>query len=147
VGHQVEYLIDVLPGAARAWLSELVGWWTEPKSLDVMPYGEFQWGELSLLAELGPKACRIRVPQIKYSWLIAGHAASLESVARLETWLSESLPSVRAVRVDELLRIGWESHTGLEWQQWPDPVGMLRDWLLSSGQDAAYFRLLPNEQR
>jgi hypothetical protein len=87
------------------------------------------------------------VPQIKYSWLIAAHTPSVERIARLEGWLSESLPCVRAVRVDELLWLDWKSHSEREWWQWPDPVLALRGWLLSTGQDAAYFRLLPDAQR
>jgi hypothetical protein len=146
MGYQVEYLIDVLPARARGWLSALPGWWAEPESPDDLPDGEFQWGDLSLHVELGLRACRLRVPQIKYSWLIADHAPSLKQIARLEDWLCGSLPGVRAVRVDEFLRQEWESRSGREWQEWPNAVGALRDWLLSSRQDARHFRLLANEE-
>ena len=147
MGHQVEYLIDLPAARARAWLSVLPGWWAEPESPGELPYGEFQWGDLSLHADLGPTACRLRAPAIRYSGLVGGHAGSLEQVARLERWLAQSLPGVRAVRVDELLRLDWESQSGRAWQDWPDPVGALRQWLLASGQDTRYFRLLLDEQR
>jgi len=145
MGHQVEYVVDLPPARADEWLSPLPGWWAEPKSPGELPYGEFEWGGQSLHADLGPVACQIRVPQIKYSWVTADHAASLAWVARFEDWLSEALPGVRAVRVDELLRLNWESESGREWYQWPDPIRALRDWLLGRGEDARYFRLLPAE--
>ncbi len=109
--------------------------------------GEFQWGELWLHPVLGPAASQVRVPSIRYSGLIGGHVPSLEQVGRLEVWLSISLSDVLAIRVDELLRLDWESDSGHEWWQWPDPVQALRNWLLATGQDARYFRLLPNEER
>jgi hypothetical protein len=146
VGHQVEYLIDVQPARARVWLASLDGWWAEPESPDKVLYGEFQGSDLSLHARLGPAACQVCVPQIKYSWLIADHAPALEQTARLESWLSGSIPCVKAVRIDELLRLDWESQTGREWQEWPNPVEALLEWLLSSGQEAAHFRLLPDNR-
>ena len=147
MGHQVEYMIDVEPARAREWLSPLPGRWVEPESADVMPFGEFEWRGLSLHAELGPVALLVSVPQIKYSWLIGDHAPSVEQIARLEGWMSESLAGAQSVRVDELLRLEWESQSKREWQKWPDPTRTLRNWLLSSRQDAAYFRLLPTEQK
>jgi hypothetical protein len=145
MGHQVEYLIDVQPVRARAWLASLDGWWADPKSPDEVPYGKFQWFNLSLHTRLGPTACQVCVIPIKYSWLIADHAPALEQIARLENWLSESLPTVQAVRIDELLRLDWESQTGREWQEWSNPAEALRHWLLTSGQEAAHFRLLPDK--
>jgi hypothetical protein len=75
------------------------GWWAEPEAAGDLPSGEFQRNGLSLHDDLGPAACQIRVPQIKYSWLTGHHAPSLEQVARLEDWLAASLPGVRAVQV------------------------------------------------
>jgi hypothetical protein len=147
VGHQVEYVIDLPPAPAREWLSSLSGWWAELGSPDEMPWGEFEWGGQALHADLGPAACQVTVACIKYSWLIGDHEPSLTWVARFEAWLSEALPGVRAVRLDELVRLRWESESGREWERWPDPVRALRDWLLASDQDAAYFRLLPDTER
>ena len=53
-------------------------------------------------------ACQVRVPEIKYSGLISEHASPVAWVARFEDWLSETLPGVRVVRLDELLRLEWE---------------------------------------
>ncbi len=147
MGHQVEYVIGLPPVPAREWLSSLSGWWAELGSPDEMPWGEFDWDGQTLHAYLGPAACHVRVPCIKYSWLIGGHEPSLAWVARFEAWLSETLPGVRAVRLDELLRLRWEAWSGREWGRWPDPVRTLRDWLLASDQDAAYYRLLPDAER
>ncbi len=146
MAHQVEYLIDLPPARARAWLSALPGWWAEPEAGGEMPYGEFQWEALALHAALGPTACQVAAPQIRYSWLLGGHPSAVTQIARLEGWLSASLPGVRAVRVDELLRLDWEAQTGREWEDRADPVTELRQWLRSTGQDAAHFRLLPDEQ-
>lgn len=146
MGHQVEYLIDLPHARAQEWLSTIPGWWAEPEATGELPYGEFEWSDISLHADLCHAACHVVVPRIKYSWLVGDHAPSMEQVARLEGWLSDSLPGVRVIRLDELLRFDWESQSAREWWQWPDPVRALRDWLLSSGQDAAYFRLLPDER-
>lgn len=147
MGHQVEYLIDRPPAPARAWLSSLSGWWAELGSPEERPWGEFEWGGQALHADLGPVACHVSVPCIKYSWLIGSNEQSLAWVARFEAWLSGALSGVLAVRVDELLRLEWESQSKREWWQWPDAVRALRGWLIASGQDAAYFRLLPDEQK
>ena len=147
MGHQVEYVIDLPLARAREWLSTLPSWWAEPESPDQLPYGEFEWGGRSLHAELGPMACQLRVPQIKYSWLIGEDAPSVDWVARFEDWLSEQLPGIRAVRLDELLRLEWEARAGRPWQEIPDPVGALWRWLPSHLYGPAYFRLLPEEPR
>ena len=144
MGHQVEYVIDLPPAPAREWLSSLDGWWAAPESPDEMPWGEFAWGGKSLHATLGPVACWVRVPQIKYSWLL-DPSPSVEWVARFERYLCEALPGVRAVRLDELVRIQWEAWTGREWEELPDPVGSLWGWLPSHEYGPDYFRLLPGE--
>ena len=147
MGHQVEYVIDLPPAPVREWLSSLSGWWAELESPGEIPWGEFEWGGQALHADLGPAACQVRVPCIKYSWLIGDHEASLAWVARFEAWLPEALAGVRAVRVDELLRLDWESQSGRELWQWPDPVRSLREWLLASGQDAHVRAFLKSSER
>lgn len=143
MGHQVEYLIEIPQQSASRWLSTLSGWWAEPESTEEPPHGIFQWGELSLHTVLGPKACQISVPKIKYSWLIANDPPSLEQIARLEEWLSKSFFCAGIVRLDELLWLDWESQSSEKWWQLPDPLSSLRSWLLSTEQDPAYFRLFP----
>lgn len=146
MGHQVEYMIDLPPAPARGWLSSLDGWWAAPDSPREMPSGEFAWGGQSLHATLGPVACWVRVPWIKYSWLL-DPSPSVEWVVRFEQYLYAALSGVRAVRLDELVRIQWEAWAGREWDELPDPVGSLWGWLPSHECGPEYFRLLPVEQR
>ena len=147
MGHQVEYVIDLPPTRAREWLSSLPGYWAEPESPEESPYGEFEWGGLVLDADLAPTACHVCVPEIKYSWLIGDDAPSLDWVTRFEAWLAEVLPGVRAVRLDEFVRLEWEAQAGRPWKEIPDPVGDLQGWLPSHDCGPAYFRLLPEDQR
>jgi hypothetical protein len=142
MGYQVQYVIDLPPARAREWLSALPGWWVKPEPPCELPYGEFEWGGQSLHVDLGPVACSVRVPRIKYSWLIGAHAPSVEWVARFEGWLSEALPGVRAVRLDEQVREQWEVWAGRSWEELPDPVGSLRGWLPSHECGPDYFRFL-----
>jgi hypothetical protein len=146
MGHQVEYVIDLPPPRAREWLSTLPGWWAEPGAPGQLPYGEFEWGGRALHADLGPMACQVRVPEIKYSWLIGTPAPSLAWVARFEDWLSETLPGVRAVRLDEVLRLEWEAQAGRPWEEIPDPVGALRRLLPSREDWPSHFRVLSEER-
>jgi hypothetical protein len=147
VGYQVEYLIDLPPAPAREWLSALDGWWATPESSDELPWGEFAWGGQALHADLGPVAGWVRVPCIKYSWLIHGDEPSVEWVTRFERYLCATLPGIRMVRLDELVRIQWEAWAGREWAELPDPVGSLWGWLPTHEYGSDYFRLLPAEQR
>jgi hypothetical protein len=146
MGHQVEYVIDLPPARAREWLSSLGGWWAISESPDEMPWGEFAWGGQALHATLGPVACWVCVLRIKYSWLL-DPSSSVEWVARFEGWLCETLPGVRAVRLDELVRIQWEGWAGRPWEEMPDPVGSQWEWLPSHEYGPEYFRLLPGEQK
>jgi hypothetical protein len=146
MGHQLEYLVALPLPSAQEWLSRLDGWWATPEAPDEKPWGEFLWAGLSLLAELAPAACHLRVPGIKYSWLIGDHGPSLDRVAQFEHWLAGSLPGVQAVRVDELLRLQWESRFGRTWDQRPDPVRAIGEWLMTSGQDTRYYVLLQETQ-
>src|SRR5271166_4500087 len=122
MGHQVEYLVDLPASRARAWLSSLPGLWDEPGYPGALPNHLSEWGGKSLFAYVGPAAFEVSVPAIKYSWLIAEHTPSVEWVVRFEDWLVGALPGVRVVRVDELLWGMWQSESGREWHQWPDPV-------------------------
>jgi hypothetical protein len=144
LGHQVEYLLDIAPAEARRRLSPLEGFWIEPESPGGQPYGELRlWDALALHADLSPSACRLAVPQIKYSWLIAGHPAPLADIERLERLLVELLPGVPIIRVDEFVRLKWEADIGSAWDDLPTPAGSLCEWLFSSNEDSAYFRFLP----
>ena len=148
MGHQVEYIIDLPPARTREWLSSIDGRWATPASPNESPWGEFAWGGQTLHTTLGPAACWVCVPQIKYSWLL-DPSPSVEWVARFERWLGEVLPGVRLVRLDELLRLAWEREVGRDWDEVPDPVGVLWDWLPAQEEEYGdqYFRLLPAELR
>lgn len=146
MGHQVEYFIDLSPQQAREWLSTLHGWWAEPESLGELPNGEIDWCEQSLHVDLGRAACQIRIPKIKYSWLIFEDAASVNWLRHFEEWLVETLPGVRAIRLDELLRLEWEASTGQEWEKIENLFSILPHWLQTNGCDPRYFRLLPDDQ-
>ena len=145
MGHQVEYVIDLPPTRARGWLSPL-GSWFAPESPDEMPQGEFGWGGEALHATLAPAACFVSVPTIKYSWLLDPSPA-VEWVARFERWLCETLPGVRAVRLDELLLLAWEREAGRLLCEVPDPVGAMWAWLPTQEEQygSEYFRLLPGQ--
>ena len=93
-------------------------------------------------ADLGSRACWLRVPEINYSWVIFGDARSVAQIQRIEELFSELLPKVRSVRVDELLRVDWERSIGMSWEKADDPIGSLQFWLVSTNQDHAYFRVL-----
>ncbi len=144
MGHYLEYVIDLPAAQAREWLAPL-GWFAPDYELRCgeLPYGEFAWGGKSLHATFGPAACFVSVPEIKYS-LLLDPSPSVEWVARFEKWLGETLPGVRAVRLDELLRINWEQEIGRDWDKVPDPVSALWAWLPTQdecyGDD--YYRLL-----
>jgi hypothetical protein len=127
----------------------LPGWWAEADLHGGPLSGEFEWEGRALHADLGAEACQVRVPQIKYSWLIARHPPSVGWVARFEDWLEETLPDVPVVRVDELLRLKWEAQAGRSWWAIPHPVGDLRDWLLCYEfgrplDSPSHFRFLPD---
>jgi hypothetical protein len=146
VGYQVEYIIDLSPARAREWMSALPGWWADPESPGQLAYGEFEWGGQFLHVDLGAVACSVRVPRINYSWLVCGHAPSVEWVDRFEEWLSASLPGARAVRLDELVREQWEAWAGRSWEELSDPVESLRGWLPSHEYGPDCFRFLIAEQ-
>jgi hypothetical protein len=141
----VEYVIDLPPARAREWLSSLEGWWVTPESPHERLYGEFEWGGQALHVSLGLAACFVSVPRIKYSWLL-DPSPSVEWVVSFERWLCETLPGVRAVRLDELLRLAWEREVGRDWDEFPDPVGELWAWLPTQEREygSEYFRLLPD---
>jgi hypothetical protein len=144
VGHSVDYFVELPPLCAREWLTGVSGAWFEPDSPDEMPSeGEFSWGGEALHVRLGPTACYVCVPGIKYSWLL-DPSPSGEWVIRFEQWLCEALPGVRAVRLDELLRLAWERERGRGWDEVPDPVGTLWAWLPTQEDEYGYehFRLL-----
>ncbi len=102
-------------------------------------------GGQALHVSLGSVACFVSIPQIKYSWLL-DPSPSVEWVSNFERWLCESLPGVRAVRLDELLRLAWEREVGRDWDEVLDPVGALWAWLPAQENEygSEYFRLLPN---
>jgi hypothetical protein len=142
VGHQVEYFLKLSPIPAKQWLSRFDGFWAEPESSGEMSYGEFRvLDDVHLHANLAHSGCWLRVPQIKYSWLIAGHRGSITRIELLERLLVESLPSIPILRVDELIRLLWEREVGRSWDELPDPIGSLQNWLISSKQDPSYYRL------
>jgi hypothetical protein len=148
MGYQVEYLLKLTPDAARHWLSRFKGFWVEPSAPGELPSGEFHlWDDQWLHADLGPTACWLRLPRVKYSWLIAAHPPALATVARFERLLAESLPGGEAVRVDELVREQWEAWAGRTWEELADPVGSLRAWLPSLEYGSDYFQFLPAEPR
>lgn len=66
-------LRQLLRGTAptpREWLTGLPGARFEPDSPEEMPSGQFSWGGEVLCVYLGPAACYVCVPTIKYSWLL-----------------------------------------------------------------------------
>src|SRR3954466_317842 len=118
MGHQVEYFLKVSSPLAREWLSKFDGFWVEPEATGELAYGEFRlWDDLYLHATLASSASWLRVPQIKYSWLIAEDRKSLTQVDRLERQLASCLPDVTIIRVDEFVRLLWEAEVGLSWQE------------------------------
>jgi hypothetical protein len=147
MGYQVEYLLKLTPVQARDWLSRFDGFWIEPSLAGEIPTGEFRlWDGQDLHADLGPTACWLRLPGVKYSWLITGHPPAIDDVKRFERLLAESLPGVPGVRLDELLREQWEAWAGKSWDELPDPVASLRAWLPSHEYGSEYFRLIPGEE-
>ena len=147
MGYQVEYMLDLPPIPARDWLSSFDGWWNTPEDPSEIPSGEFNWGGQPLLVSLGPTASHVAVPSIKYSWLVMAHSPSVEWVDHFERYLCKALPAVRAVRLDELLRVEWEAWADCDWDQLPDPVGSLWSWLPSNEYGTEYFRLFGGEQK
>jgi hypothetical protein len=143
VGHQVEYFAKLSPPLAKQWLSGFEGFWFEPEESGELPYGEFHlWEDQYLHADLAEQGSWLRMPRIKYSWLIGGHQESIRQIERLERLMAESLPCVLIVRVDEFLHLLWEAEEGRSWDGLPDPVGSLRDWLITSKQDPSYYKIV-----
>lgn len=146
MGHQVEYVIDLPPALATDWLSpvSLSCTWFPPEPPDTMTRSEFVWGGQCLHAKLGPTACFMSVPCIKYSWIL-DPSPSLDWVLRFEQWICETLSGVRAIRLDELLMLDWEREVGQVCWEIPDPVSALWAWLptVDERYGDEYHRLLP----
>lgn len=145
MGYQVEYLIALPAAAARQWLSTCSGTWFDQDVEAELPYGEFERDGLALHVELAPTACHLRVPEIKYSWLIHEHAPSLERIARLDAWLRKSLPEALIVRIDEFVFEKWNAEHRHEWHRLPSPAAALLDRLTASHEETAHYRILPTE--
>jgi len=66
-------------------------------------------------------------------------------VLRFEQWICETLPGVRAIRLDELLMLHWEREVGQVCWEVPDPVSALWAWLptVDEWYGDEYHRLLP----
>ena len=144
MGHQSNTYDRLISEMRRDWLFTLPGWWAEPEASGELPYGEFEWGG----GRPSPTSARWHARSVcpdKYSGLISEHASPVAWVARFEDWLSETLPGVRVVRLDELLRLEWEAQAGRPWEKILDPSARSRRWLPSHEYRPAYFRLLPAE--
>ena len=143
MGYQVEYFLKLASGPARLWLSTFDGFWSHPEAPGELLSGEFRpWDDLSLHATLAEMGAHLRVPQIKYSWLIADDPKSVMQVDRLERLFAECLPGVELIRVDEFVRLLGEAELGRSWQELPDPFESLGNWLASSASGPLHHELL-----
>lgn len=143
VAHYVEYLLSASPAEMQKWLSQFDGFWVESEN-DAGPLrGEFRIPDVdSFLAEVALAASRLCLPEIKYSWLIAGDRSAESSVAYFERSLLDAFPDRPCIRIDELLIREWEADAGKPWDELSDPCGSLNLWLKVSGADPKYYRIL-----
>ena len=134
MGHSVEYVLDI-PGTHFA---------------DAFPHGvisdDGDWeGEIPgssgcLIGQTDGAITCLTFADIKYSWLVAEHTESIDSVKAMDESLGSSFPDCRILRIDELLLNQWELQRGEDYRMAANEFDALLQWLNS--QDRLHWQVV-----